>query len=208
MGPGTRFVSQHDSRRQSDGTITIFDNGAPPQEHEQSRGIVLELDMDEMSATLVREYTLPNKPLSTSQGNVQVLPDGNVFVGWGSAPYFSEYTHDGELLFDVSFLGSTQSYRAFRLPWSGNPDDEPAVAVERGSDDEVTVYVSWNGATEVANWQVLAGSDPDELEPVGSAPWRGFETTIVVNTTEPYVAVQARSASGRTLGTSKVAKFG
>jgi hypothetical protein len=208
MGPGTRFVSQHDSRRQSDGTITIFDNGAPPQEHEQSRGIVLELDMDEMSATLVREYTLPNKPLSTSQGNVQVLPDGNVFVGWGSAPYFSEYTHDGELLFDVSFLGSTQSYRAFRLPWSGNPDDEPAVAVERGSDDEVTVYVSWNGATEVANWQVLAGSDPDELEPVGSAPWRGFETTSVVNTTEPYVAVQARSASGRTLGTSKVAKFG
>src|ERR671920_1344865 len=208
MGPGTRFVSQHDSRRQSDGTITIFDNGAPPQEHEQSRGIVLELDMDEMSATLVREYTLPNKPLSTSQGNVQVLPDSNVFVGWGSAPYFSEYSHDGELLFDVSFLGSTQSYRAFRLPWSGNPDDEPAVAVERGSDDEVTVYVSWNGATEVATWQVLAGPDPNRLEPVGSAPWRGFETTIVVSTTEPYVSVQARSASGRTLGTSKVAKLG
>jgi hypothetical protein len=208
MGPGTRFVSQHDSRRQSDGTITIFDNGAPPQEHEQSRGIVLELDMDEMSATLVREYTLPNKPLSTSQGNVQVLPDGNVFVGWGSAPYFSEYSHDGKLLFDASFMGSAQSYRAFRLPWSGNPDDEPALAVERGSDERVTVYVSWNGATEVDTWQVIAGPDPDRLEPVGSAPWRGFETTIVVNTTEPYVAVQARSASGRTLGTSKVAKLG
>jgi hypothetical protein len=82
------------------------------------------------------------------------------------------------------------------------------MAVERGSDDEVTVYVSWNGATEVDTWQVIAGPDPDELEPVGSAPWRGFETTIVVNTTEPYIAVQARSASGRTLGTSKVTKLG
>ena len=59
MGPGTRTVSQHDARRQSDGTITIFDNGAPPQTHEQSRGIVVELDMDKMIATLVREFTHP-----------------------------------------------------------------------------------------------------------------------------------------------------
>jgi hypothetical protein len=208
MGEGTRFVSQHDARRQRDGTITIFDNGAPPQEHEQSRGIVLELDMDEMNATLVREFTLPNEPLSTSQGNVQVLPDGNVFVGWGSQPFFSEYTHDGELLFDAGLLGSAQSYRAFRLPWSGDPGDDPAVAVERGSDDSLTVYVSWNGATGVDTWQVLAGSNPDHLEPVGSAPWRGFETTIVVTTAEPYVAVQARSAAGRKLGTSRVVKPG
>ena len=41
MGDGTRTVSQHDARRQEDGTITIFDNGAPPQVHEQSRAIVV-----------------------------------------------------------------------------------------------------------------------------------------------------------------------
>ena len=208
MGKGTRFASQHDSRRQSDGTITIFDNGAPPQVHEQSRTIVLELDMDEMSATLVREYTHPKELLSTSQGNAQILPNSNVFVGWGSAPYISEYSKDGELLFDASFRGSAQSYRAFRLPWSGDPDDDPAVAVERGSDERVTVYVSWNGATEIDTWQVLAGSDPDRLEPVESAPWRGFETTIVVTTAEPYVAVQARSATGRVLGTTEAVRPG
>ena len=99
--------------------------------HEQSRGIVLELDMDKMSATLVREYTHPNKLLSTSQGNAQVLPNGNVFVGWGSAPFFSEYAHDGKQLFDASFMGNVQSYRAFRLPWTGHPTDDPALAVER-----------------------------------------------------------------------------
>src|SRR5215203_1295424 len=75
MGPGTRIAYQHDARRQRDSTITIFDNGASPKVHEQSRGIVVELDMDGMSATLVREFTHPNKLLSTSQGNVQVLPN-------------------------------------------------------------------------------------------------------------------------------------
>ena len=208
MGPGTRTVSQHDARRQRDGTITIFDNGAPPEVHEQSRGIVVDLDMEGMSAPLFRDFPLPNEPLSTSQGNLQVLPNVNVFAGWGSEPYSSEFSHDGKLLFDARFLGSAQSYRAFRLPWSGHPGDDPAVAVERGPDDELTLYTSWNGATEVATWQVLAGSNPDQLEPIGSARWRGFETTIIVRTAEPYVAVQARSASGRVLGTSKAVRSG
>jgi Arylsulfotransferase (ASST) len=203
MGEGTRTVSQHDARRQEDGTITIFDNGAPPEVHEQSRGIVVELDMDEMSATLVREFTHPSKLLSTSQGNVQVLPNTNLLVGWGSAPFFSEYSSEGELLFDAQLLGDGQSYRAFRFPWSGHPSDNPAVAVEQGPDDKVTIYVSWNGATEVESWQVLAGSTPNQLEPVGSAPRRGFETTVTVHTAEPYVAVQAKNASGRVLGSTR-----
>ena len=208
MGAGTRTVSQHDARRQSDGTITIFDNGAPPKVHDQSRGIVVKLDMDEMRATLVREFAHPNNVLSTSQGNVQVLPKANVFIGWGSEPYFSEYTHDGKLLFDAKFVGDAQSYRAFRLPWSGHPGDDPAVAVERGSGDEVTLYASWNGATEVESWQVLAGSDPDRLKPVGSAPKRGFETRVSVRTSESYVTVQARNASERVLGTASAVKAG
>ena len=61
---------------------------------------------------------------------MQVLPNGNVFVGWGSAPFFSEYSKEGELLFDAEFPGSAQSYRAFRFPWKGDPADDPAVAVD------------------------------------------------------------------------------
>jgi hypothetical protein len=162
--------------------------------------------MDEMSATLVREFTHPSKLLSTSQGNVQVLPNTNLLVGWGSAPFFSEYSNEGELLFDAKLLGDGQSYRAFRFPWSGHPSDNPAVTVEQGPDDKVTLYVSWNGATEVVSWQVLAGSTPNQLKPVGAAPRRGFETPVAVRTTEPYVAVQAKSASGRVLGTTKAVK--
>jgi Arylsulfotransferase (ASST) len=206
MGEGTRTVSQHDARRQRDGTITIFDNGAPPEVHDQSRGIVVELDEDAMKATLVREYTHPEKPLSTSQGNMQVLPGGNVFIGWGTEPYSSEYSKDGRLIFDLQFSGETQSYRAFRQEWSGRPAEDPAIAAEKGKGDKVNVYASWNGATEATTWRVLAGPDPKKLEPVGSVPWEGFETAMAIRTEEPYVAVGAEDDSGRVLGTSEAVK--
>jgi Arylsulfotransferase (ASST) len=203
MGSGIRRAYQHDARRQPNGTITIFDNGAWKVD-DQSYGLVLELDEDEMSATRVRRYAHPDKVLSETQGNVQVLPNSNVFIGWGSEPVLSEFASDGELLFNASFPPEAESYRAFRFPWSGQPDDDPAVVAEPGADDKVTLYVSWNGATEVATWQVLAGSNPEELQVVASVPRKGFETVITVETTEAYVGVRAKNDSGRVLGTSRV----
>ncbi|HEV2094537.1 MAG TPA: arylsulfotransferase family protein [Rubrobacter sp.] len=207
MGPGTRTDYQHDARRQPDGTITIFDNGAAPKVHNQSRGIVLDLDEDKMIAVLVREYFHPDKLLANTQGNMQVLANGNVFIGWGSQPFFSEFNGDGELLFEASFTGEAESYRAFRFPWSGQPSDQPAAVAERGPGDEVTVYASWNGATEVATWQALAGPGPDRLKPVTSVPRHGFETAIAVNTAELYVGARAKHRSGRVLGTTKAVKL-
>jgi Arylsulfotransferase (ASST) len=205
MGAGVRTALQHDARYNSDGTITIFDNGNVNRV-DQSRGIVLEVDEDKMSATLVGEYTHPDRLLSDTQGNVQVLPNGNVFVGWGSAPFFSEFDHHGKLLFHAAFPTEDETYRAFRFQWYGQPTDDPAVAAESGPEDRVTIYASWNGATEVTTWQVLAGSAPDQLEPIASAPRQGFETVITVHTTEPYVGLQAVNGSGNVLGTSKAIK--
>jgi hypothetical protein len=205
MGYGTRTALQHDARRNSDGTITIFDNGNVNRV-EQSRGIVVDVDEDKMSANLVREYTHPDRLLSDTQGNVQVLPKGNVFVGWGSAPFFSEFDHHGKLLFHAAFPAEGESYRAFRFQWCGQPTDDPAMAAESGPKDEVTIYASWNGATEVTTWQVLAGSAPDQLEPIASAPRKGFETVITVHTTEPYVGLKAMNGSGKVLGTTDAIK--
>jgi hypothetical protein len=205
MGAGVRTALQHDARYNSDGTITIFDNGNVNRV-DQSRGIVIEVDEDKMSATLVREYTHPDRLLSDTQGNVQVLPNGNVFVGWGSAPFFSEFDHHGKLLFHAAFPTEDETYRAFRFQWYGQPTDDPAVAAESGPEDRVTIYASWNGATEVTTWQVLAGSAPDQLEPIASAPRQGFETVITVHTTELYVGLQAVNGSGKVLGTSKAIK--
>ena len=209
MGEGARFVYQHDARRRPDGTISVFDNRAGAME-EPSRGVVLELDEEAMEATLVREYVHPGGTFAIFQGNVQTLPNGNAFVGWGSAPYLSEHGRDGEILFDARFPDEAESYRAFRHPWKGLPKDRPAVAAESGSKGRVTLYASWNGATEVAAWEALAGpgSDPGGLESVGSAPRKGFETAITFSTEEPYVAARARDRSGRVLGTSEAVKRG
>ena len=68
----------------------------------------------------------------------------------------------------------------------------------------MTLYASWNGATEVENWEVLAGPTVDALEPVGSVPRTGFETAIAVRTGDALVGVRALDGSGEALGTSKI----
>jgi hypothetical protein len=95
-----------------------------------------------------------------------------------------------------------RSYRAFRFPWNGHPGDQPAAVAERTSEDEVRVYASWNGATEVATWEVLTGPSPNQLESVGSVPRNGFETAMLMQTSDPYVAVRAKDRSGRVLDTT------
>src|SRR4028119_623538 len=92
------------------------------------------------------DFAPDGMPIADTQGNVQVLPHGNVFVGWGSEPFFSEFTKDGELLYHAGFAPWGESYRALRLPWSGRPDEGPTVSVGAGRGKKMTLYASWNGA--------------------------------------------------------------
>ncbi len=202
MEEGTKTLYQHDARRQPDGTITLFDNGGM-YVSEESRVVEIRPDTDEMTATLVREYTHPDGVLALTQGNAQRLPNGNLFVGWGSEPVFSEFSGSGELLFSARFPAEVESYRAFRSPWTGRPEGFPALAAAPAPDGGVTLYASWNGATEVENWEVLAGPALDSLEPVGSVPRTGFETAIAVRTGDALLGVRALDGSGQTLGRSR-----
>ena len=208
MGPGTRTAWQHDAREQADGTITFFDNGATPAVRAQSRALQLRLDPQARTATLVREQTHPGKALlAGSQGNVQALADGSWMVGWGEVPYFSEFSAGGSLLFDAHLPAPYESYRAYRLPWSGQPRDSPALAVVRSSSGRgATVYASWNGATLLASWRVLAGSSSGALAAIATATKNGFETAIAapgVNAGN-YVQLQALDASSAVIGASRV----
>jgi Arylsulfotransferase (ASST) len=195
----SRFFWQHDAQRQSDGTITMFDNEASPKMRRESRGLRLALDTEAMTASIVTEYLPPDGRLAGSQGNLHVRPNGNVFIGWGAKPFYSEYTADGELLLDGDF-GSGESYRAYRLPWVGEPTDPPSVVLEAG-----TAYASWNGATEVTAWRFLAGQDAKSARDVGTVDREGFETSAEVPD-EPYVAVQALDADGRVLATAEATR--
>jgi Arylsulfotransferase (ASST) len=209
MGPGARFAFQHDARRLPDGTISIFDNGSlvfengTPKAVEESRAIVLEVDEERRRASLVRQYIHPDKLKADAAGNTQVLENGDVFVGWGRALAISEFSKDGKLLFDLRLPPDNRSYRAFRFPWSAKPSEKPACVAERTAEEEVRLYVSWNGATEVASWEALAGGRPGRLKASGSIPRDGFETAMVVRTSESYVAVRAKDRSGEVLGTSE-----
>jgi hypothetical protein len=139
---------------------------------------------------------------------VQTLENGDMFVGWGAKPYFSEFNAAGQLLFDAHMHGSYETYRAYRFPWTGTPASPPAVAAQAGAGGKgpVTVYASWNGDTVTASWRVLAGPSPKQLVPVAGAQRAGFETAIATPGPEPYVAVQALSASGAVLASSRTIK--
>jgi Arylsulfotransferase (ASST) len=198
MADGAAFSWQHDARRQPDGTLSLFDDSATPG---RSRALVLALDEGARTARRVRDFVHPKGLLATSQGNAQVLPNGDVFVGWGSQPFFSEFAPDGTLLFDATFPAGVQSYRDTRSPWIGRPADAPAVAVDE-SQAGLTVHASWNGATEVARWSVLGGTSAGSLTPIASVPRAGFETAIGVADRPTIVAVRALAADGTVLGTS------
>ena len=203
MDAGTNFEWQHDARRQPDGTITLFDNGAAPPVEKFTRILRLRVDPATKRATLVKSFHHPRRLLVPFEGNAQVLPRGHVFVGWGGVPYFTEFSANGRVLLDARFgklkgriTGPNQdadSYRAFRFVWHGHPTGRPAIATLGHK-----VYVSWNGATEVRKWQLVADG-----QPAATRPRRGFETSLPLPDGAKRIAVRALSTSGATLGTSK-----
>lgn len=204
LGPGTATAWQHDPRELPDGSISIFDNGAAPEVHSQSRGIVVSLNRENDTAMLVSQLTSTPSLLAESQGSMQALANGDWFLGWGQEPHFSEFGPEGQLLFDAHFPAHDQSYRAFRFVWTGTPAHPPAFAFQAGGAAGGTVYASWNGATLVSSWKVLAGASASSLRTVAQAPRSGFETAIPIPAAAVgrYLAVQALSAGGQVLGTS------
>ena len=204
-GPAaTRTAWQHDPRELPDGAISIFDNGSSPTVHPQSRAIAVSLDPRTGTATLVSQVAHSPGLVAESQGNAQLLANGDWFVGWGQEPYFSELSPGGQQLFDAHFPPHTQSYRSFRQPWSGTPAHRPALAFAAGGAGAGTVFASWNGATQLAAWQLLAGGSRSSLRPVLTVPRSGFETALTVpaGTRGPYVEVQALDAAGGVLSSS------
>jgi hypothetical protein len=214
FGAGADFQWQHDMVVYP-GTplVTVFDDhccqvtsdGATMPPTGPSRGLVLKLDLATHTAVVAEQYSLGARFDSEYMGSIQPLRGGNEFVGWGSEPHFSEFTPSGRLLLDAVLPGPDITYRATVEPWVGLPRYPPdgAARWDRG---RTIIYASWNGATQVASWRLLAGSGSTTLLPVGGGPKVGFETAIVVSRNYQVFRVQALDRRGRVLGTS--APFG
>jgi len=195
--PGTPLVTVFD-----DHCCQITGGGTYVPPTGPSRGLVLKLDERTHTATLADQYTHGTSFHVEYMGSIEPLPGGNEFVGWGSAPYFSEYDSAGRLLLDATLPRPDLSYRARLEPWVGLPLSPPLGAA-RQIDGKTIVYASWNGATQVAAWRVLAGTSPSGLAAVATQPRSGFETAIPVTRSYHVFKVSALDASGRVIGATQ-----
>ncbi len=209
LGPGVSFAFQHDARVRApgDGLLTMFDDGAgPPYVHSQSRALELHLDLKHKIATVVTQRVHSPPLLASFEGDDQELPGQDDFIGWGQQPYFSEFNAKGKLVFDGRFVDSNLTYRAYRFAWNATPAVPPAFAVSRHG-GRMTVYASWNGATNVAAWRVFGGSRASKMPAEATALKRGFETAINARARR-YVAVEALDAKGHALARAAVQQVG
>ncbi|KAJ6102887.1 hypothetical protein N7486_005314 [Penicillium sp. IBT 16267x] len=195
-GQATNFCWQHDARWRGEHILTLFDNTAETfmDGPTESRGMTVELDTNNLIATLRSEYYHPEGIRATSQGNMQVLADsGNVLVAWGHCAAFTEFSSDGEMLCDTHFapsswfqLGQVVSYRIAKGSWAGQPDTSPKGVVAGDS-----VFVNWNGATEVAYWRLELWDGVEmknmKFQPQNLVEKDGFETEIELPTNLPHV---------------------
>jgi hypothetical protein len=207
QGAGTRFYWQHDAEWQPGGLISLFDNGSDPPKEKQSRGLLLNPDTGAHTVTLVKQFTNPSKTLlASSQGNTLSLPGGDWLMGYGGLPNFTEYDSSGHVLLDGTLGKEVQDFRTYLAPWSATAPGRPTALAKAAGASSLSVAVSWNGATNVASWRVLAGASSGALAPVATAAKSGFQTTITAGSAGPYVAVQALDSSGSVLGTSATVK--
>ena len=220
LGADASFCYQHDVRIPvssiSGGNridiITMHDNENCPIDANKTAtsGLILQLDHGNRTASLVKRFADPEHEIYvTAQGSFQILPQSpkSVFMGYGYTPRMAEFDYaTGEVLSSWTFgagQGKILSYRAFRSPWLGCPLTRPAVYADH--DDTkggISVYSSWNGATEVTGWKLYTGQSASSVSPFAEVTFRGskFETWMGIlpsaaNATK-YVQVEAVLKAG------------
>ena len=98
--------------------------------------------------------------------------------------------------------------------FQGRPSAPPDVYSKvMGSDEDNTtatlVHVSWNGATEVASWNLYKADDHGDInaaELVTTLPRSGFETALTYSGVATYVIVEGVDREGTILGRSHTVK--
>lgn len=212
--------------------MTFFDNHVKHTSQglcdpECSRGLHIAINDTASPPTvqLLQEYRHPSRLQAQSQGNMQVLeptPDdlGNVFIGWGRCPSFTEHNSTGETIMSVQISpwhsdeipDALDNYRSYKMDWSATPWWDPAIAPRKNPEDQLVVYASWNGATEVATWVVRGAADSDSRDNgnggavLATSPRTGFETKLVIGETKwQYLWAEAVDIWGNVLRSSEVA---
>ena len=211
------FSSQHDARfREENSTTTIisFLNNASDGMHRTSAYssallVALHTSTIPMTANVITRWDRPDRQLSHLRGNMQILPNTNIFVGWSSNGYMTEFTADGHNVLEASFASERYTtYRAYKFNFTGHPSELPSLASYvygvSSHTATTTIYVSWNGATEVTSWNFYGSNQSAELVLLGNAKRSGFETMFMYTGYIACVYGEALAVDGRSLGNSSV----
>ncbi|KAJ4372479.1 hypothetical protein N0V83_004253 [Neocucurbitaria cava] len=202
------FAFQHDAKwvDAEQTRMTLFDNG-PTDSVQYSRGLLLDVNQDDKTVKLVREFANGAKTFAQFEGCLQAIDPSNAttnfLLGFGSQQYFAELDHDGNILLDVQFgkTNTVNSYRAFKQQWQGKPLTKPDVHWDKTGNKS---YFSWNGATDVETWEVYTAntSDSKAWKNVTSTRRTGFETTVDLGNMQlnTYVRGRALNTTGGVLG--------
>lgn len=217
------FSSQHHALFFKENTthtiITLFDNASNTFNitNKESRGMLIGINHVEHTASKIHEWRAPEEGglLSGSQGNMQVLPKNNVFIGWGEHAYFSEHLSTGEAVMYGKVAQRTSDvmmYRCNKYVWKGEPLTAPSLwTYSRAGflNSNMVFYVSWNGATEVRHWNFYtAYSSTGPWERIGTVKKTGFETEYAVNGSKSWAYAEALDADRKPLkhGRSSIVK--
>ncbi len=160
MGPGTKRRGSTTAASSPDGEVTFFDDGSNPPIHHQSRAVRIALDFKTHEARLRLRLHAPRPAAARREPGQHADARRTGTPSWATAgcPRSASTRRDGSLLFDAHLPFDMTFYRAFRFPWSGRPQSPPAVLASlNNTGEETIVHASWNGATDVASWRVLAG---------------------------------------------------
>ena len=163
LGP----TRQHDCRILEDGHLTVFDNGnlhEPPH----SRGVEFELDLDNMTATMVWQFRDDPDALAQFVGNTQRLPNGNTMVGWGGTwPNAVEVTPDGTKVWEFTFPEDQFNYRTFRFPWKGVAAAPTAWPDTTSVPGELHLGFVKFGDDYVQKYRIYRGDTPESMTMMG-----------------------------------------
>ncbi|KAI3337977.1 Arylsulfotransferase-domain-containing protein [Ustulina deusta] len=214
------FHWQHNAHFTAENRIMLFDNQAVfngfcaggETARGCSRGLEIEFNIESWTYWVVREWYHPQGLVSASRGGISRTPKGNTLVAWGQNPMYTEYGPDGELVMDVQRgqvlaldhgISSVVAYRASKSDWIGMPTWPPSIAA-RATEDGTTVYVSWNGATEVGRYVLFTSDNITKLNGVGAvtavSKRMGFETSFHMSENRRFARVAALDRNGAILG--------
>lgn len=198
--------------------ISLFDNAVAHQGGWQSEPtastsscLIVALDYTSMTAKAVTQIWRPDGGLTALRGNFQHLPDGNTIASWSENAYISEHAPGGQLLLEGRFASKRfVTYRAYKFNLTGHPTEPPVLkAIVYGVSPRTSTtswYVSWNGATDVAEWRFCRGQQGSLPTIVGSAAKDGFETLFLSDGFEGMVYAEAVARNGTVIGRSEAVR--